>query len=106
MMVKNTFLGMFILIAFAGFSQSLPDSTKIKIDSLFKKWDNLNSPGCVIGIVRNDSLLYARGYGLANLKDNISNTPKSIYYMCSVSKQFTGYIIALLARQGKLKLDD
>ncbi len=107
MIVKNIFLGMlFLIIAFAGFSQSLPESSKIKIDSLFKKWDNLNSPGCVVGIVRNDSLIYARGYGLANLEDNTSNTPQSIYYMCSVSKQFTGYVITLLARQGKLKLDE
>lgn len=107
MRVKNVFPGiLLLLIAFKGFSQSFPDSTQIKVDSLFKKWDNIKLPGCVAGIVRNDSLLYAKGFGLANLEDNISNTPKSIYYMCSVSKQFTGYIIALLARQGKLKLDD
>jgi CubicO group peptidase (beta-lactamase class C family) len=87
-------------------AQSLPDSTINKIDQLFKKWDNPNTPGCVVGIVRNDSLIYSKGYGLANLENNIANTSQSIYYMASVSKQFTAYAITLLARQGKLKIDD
>jgi CubicO group peptidase (beta-lactamase class C family) len=87
-------------------SQALPDSMISKIDGLFKKWDNPNTPGCVVGIVRNDSLIYSKGYGQANLENNTPNTPPSIYYMASVSKQFTAYAITLLARQGKLKIDD
>jgi CubicO group peptidase (beta-lactamase class C family) len=89
-----------------GFTQSLPDSMKIKVDNIFKTWDSAGMPGCVVGIVRNDSLLYAKGYGLANVEDNIPNTPQSIYYICSLAKQFTGYAVVLLARAGKLKLDD
>src|SRR5687768_3659481 len=88
------------------FSQSLPDSTVKKIDILFKKWNNINTPGCAIGIVRNDSLVFSKGYGIANLEYNLPITTKTIFYTASVSKQFTGYCIVLLARQGKLKLDD
>jgi CubicO group peptidase (beta-lactamase class C family) len=87
-------------------SQSLPDSIKTKVDRIFSRWDSAGAPGCVVGIVRNDSLIYARGYGLANVEDNVPNTPQSVYYICSLAKQFTGYAIVLLARQGKLKLDD
>jgi CubicO group peptidase (beta-lactamase class C family) len=87
-------------------SQSLPDSTTKKIDSLFTKWNTQNSPGCAIGIVRNDSLIYAKGYGAANLEYNIPNTPETVFHVASVSKQFTAWSIILLARQGKLKLDD
>ncbi|MDN5287140.1 MAG: hypothetical protein JWR38_3414 [Mucilaginibacter sp.] len=87
-------------------AQALSDSMINKIDQLFKKWDKPNTPGCVVGIVRNDSLIYSKGYGLANLENNIANTPQSIYYMASISKQFTAYAITLLARQGKLKIDD
>jgi CubicO group peptidase (beta-lactamase class C family) len=87
-------------------SQSLPDSVVKKIDSLFTKWNNENSPGCTVGIVRNDSLIYAKGYGMANLEYGIPNTPQTIFHMASVSKQFTAYSIVLLARQGKLNLDD
>src|SRR5205814_1232955 len=43
---------------------------------------------------------------MANLEYNIINTPQTIYHMASVSKQFTAYSIVLLAKQGKLQLDD
>lgn len=87
-------------------AQLLPDSTLKKIDGLFKKWDNYNSPGCAIGIIRNDSLIYAKGYGMANLEYGIRITPETIFHIASVSKQFTAYAIVLLAKQGKLQLDD
>src|SRR5579863_3680821 len=88
-------------------AQALPDSITKKINDLFKDYDNTkSSPGCVIGIVKKDSLVYSKGYGFANLEYNISNRPSTIYYMASVSKQFTAYSIMLLARQGKIKLDD
>ena len=87
-------------------AQPVPDSTIKKIDSLFSKWNNVNSPGCTVGIVRNDSLIFSKGYGMANLEYAIPNTPATVYHMASVSKQFTGYAIVLLAAKGKLHLDD
>ena len=97
----------FLFVSFNKTSaQSIPDSVIKKIDSLFSKWNNNNSPGCTVGIVRNDSLIFSKGYGMANLEYDIQNTPATIYHMASVSKQFTAYSIVLLARQGKLQLDD
>ena len=87
-------------------AQTIPDSIVKKIDSLFTKWNTSTSPGCTIGIVRNDSLIFAKGYGMANLEYSIPNTPETIFHMASISKQFTGWSIMLLAQQGKLKLDD
>lgn len=88
------------------FSQSLPDSIIKSIDSLYTKWNTSTSPGCAVGILRNDSLIFSKGYGIANLENEVPITSKTIFYMASVSKQFTGYCIVLLARQGKLKLDE
>jgi len=87
-------------------SQTLPAATVKKIDSLFKKWDAPGKPGYAIGIVRNDSLIYAKGYGTANLEYNVPISPEIIFHMASVSKQFTAFSIILLAQQGKLNLDD
>lgn len=95
-----------LLIITSAFPQSIPDSVIKKIDSLFIKWNTSNSPGCTIGIIRNDSLIYARGYGQANLEYSIPNSPETIFHMASVSKQFTAFSILLLARQGKLTLED
>src|ERR1700744_2165529 len=106
-MRKHVLLVMSIfLFTVRGYSQSLPDSVTKKIDQVFKKWDSPNSPGAAVGIVRGDSLIYAKGYGMADLEHHIPITPESIFYMCSVSKQFTGYSIMLLERAGKLHLDD
>jgi CubicO group peptidase (beta-lactamase class C family) len=87
-------------------AQSLPDTTIKKIDNLFKYWDKNTSPGFAVGIVRNDSLVFSKGYGMANLEYNIPIKPETIFHMASVSKQFTAFSIVLLARQGKLNLDD
>src|SRR5882672_8099607 len=87
-------------------AQSLPDSVRTKINNLFTQQVQANGPGCSAGIVRNDSLIFSNGYGLSNLEYTIPITPKTIFHMASVSKQFTAFAIVLLARQGKLKLDD
>jgi CubicO group peptidase (beta-lactamase class C family) len=87
-------------------AQTLPDSVVKKIDSLFHRWDSKTTPGAVIGVIRNDSLIYAKGYGMANLEYAIPNSPETIFHMASVSKQFTAYSIVLLAKQGRLNLDD
>jgi CubicO group peptidase (beta-lactamase class C family) len=87
-------------------AEPIPDSVKIKIDKLFTEWSKGSSPGCAVGIVRSDSLIFSNGYGAANLEYAIPITPKTIFHMASVSKQFTAFSIVLLARQGKLKLED
>jgi CubicO group peptidase (beta-lactamase class C family) len=102
---KALFL-LLICIEIVARAQSLPDSTIAKVDRLFTKWDNKNTPGCVAGVIQGNQLVYAKGFGLANLEDSTINTPSSIFYMCSVSKQVAGYAIALLANQGKIKLDE
>jgi CubicO group peptidase (beta-lactamase class C family) len=96
-------------VAFAfspAFSQTLPPTLTDRIDSLFRQWDRTSSPGWAVGVVRNDSLIFAKGYGMANLEYGVPITPETIFHMASVSKQFTAFSIVLLARQGKLNLDD
>ena len=107
-MYTKTILNFLIATLFSlnMFSQSIPDSIVKKIDSLFTQWNTPNSPGCAVGIIRNDSLVFTKGYGMANLEYAIANEPSTLFHMASVSKQFAGYAIVQLARQGKLTLDD
>lgn len=78
---------------------------KNKIDFLFKDYNKKNSPGYAIGIVKDNKVLYARGYGSANLDYEIPITVNSSFDIASVSKQFTAACIALLIMDGKLSLD-
>ncbi|HEY5885067.1 MAG TPA: serine hydrolase domain-containing protein, partial [Pyrinomonadaceae bacterium] len=77
-----------------------------KVDQLFAQWDKADSPGCALGVIRNGQFVHKRGYGMANLEYNIPISPTTIFWIASTSKQFTAMSIALLARQGKLSLDD
>jgi CubicO group peptidase (beta-lactamase class C family) len=87
-------------------AQTLPQEITGKIDSLFSQWARTSSPGCAVGVVRNDSLIFSKGYGMANLEYGVPITPETIFHIASVSKQFTAYSILLLERQKKLSLDD
>lgn len=77
-----------------------------RIDAVFAPWDNAHSPGCALGVSQNGTPVYSRGYGMSNLEYDVPITPNSVFDVASVSKQFTGFSIALLASEGKLSLDD
>jgi CubicO group peptidase (beta-lactamase class C family) len=76
------------------------------VDSLFAEWNNPDSPGCALGIIRNGELVYAKGYGMANLEHDIPISASSVFRIASTSKQFTAACIVLLAERGQLSLDD
>jgi len=86
--------------------QALPDSTRIALNRVFASWSGTSSPGCVVGAGRNGDLVFQNGYGMANLELDVPITPASIFHVASVSKQFTAMAVLLLARDGKLSLDD
>lgn len=85
---------------------TLAQPTNAKVDLLFKEWDRPNSPGCALGVIRNGKFVYKRGYGMADLDHGVPLTPQSVFYIASMSKQFTAASIALLVEQGKLSLED
>ena len=77
-----------------------------KVDRIFAEWDKPDSPGCAVGVVQNGRFIYQRGYGMANLDYDIPNGPEMVYYVGSVSKQFTAAALGLLVLDGKVSLDD
>ena len=76
------------------------------IDSIFAEWNKTDVPGCALGIIKEGKLIYAKGYGMANMEYNIPNSASSVFRIGSTSKQFTAACIVLLAEKGKLNLDD
>jgi CubicO group peptidase (beta-lactamase class C family) len=103
---KRQFFFNLLLILIASQSVAQLNETQLKkIDDLFTEW-NSTTPGCVVGIVRNDSLLFSKGYGMANLETGTPNTPETVCMLASCSKQFTAYCIVLLVKQGRVNLDE
>jgi len=82
------------------------DSLARAIDRVFDAWRDTHGPGCALGVSRNGQTIVERGYGMANLETGTPIQSSSIFHVASVSKQFTAAAIMLLARDGKLSIDD
>lgn len=77
-----------------------------RVDSVFSDYDRSDSPGCAMGVIQDGDLIYARGYGMANLDLGTAITPASVFRIGSTSKQFTAAAVVLAAQRGELSLDD
>jgi CubicO group peptidase (beta-lactamase class C family) len=60
----------------------------------------------VVLVARGQELLFAKGYGMANLEWSVPNTPHTKFSIGSNSKQFTAVAILLLEERGKLRVTD
>ena len=63
-------------------------------------------PGMSVAIVRDQQLVWSKGYGYADLAKKIPMDPGSLCSICSISKLFTSVAIMQLWEQGKIRLDD
>jgi CubicO group peptidase (beta-lactamase class C family) len=77
-----------------------------QVDAIFAGFNTPRSPGYAVGVLQKEKLVYARGFGSANLDEATPITSKSVFNVASLSKQFTAAAIALLIREGKVSLDD
>src|ERR1700688_4023251 len=77
-----------------------------KVDQVFAAYNKPDTPGCALGIVRDGEFIYKKAYGTASLELGVPLTSQAVFYMGSVSKQFTAASVVLAAEQGYLSLDD
>ncbi len=91
----------------AGAQGSAPAPTVAsKVDAVFARWDSTFTPGCAVGVSERGAVVFQRAYGMADLEHDAVNRPDTIFEAGSVSKQFTAAAVLLLAREGKLSLED
>lgn len=76
------------------------------VDEVFAALDRPDGPGCAVAVTRGGTVVFEKGYGMANLEHGIPITPRTVFYAGSVSKQFVAAAVALLAEDGALGLDD
>lgn len=63
-------------------------------------------PGMTIAIAREGEVVFARGYGEANVELGVSAGTETLYGVASVTKIFTAAAVLHLAERGELSLDD
>ncbi len=64
------------------------------------------APGLAVGVVRNQKLVYAKGFGLSNVETGAKVSTRTLFHMASVTKPFVATAIVQLLEQQKLSLDD
>ncbi|HEY8999856.1 MAG TPA: serine hydrolase domain-containing protein [Mucilaginibacter sp.] len=97
-----------LLLLFGLFASAQNNQSQIEksVDSVFKNYDTKTGPGVAVLIVKDQQVIFKKGYGIANLEYDEPITPTSVFDIASVSKQFTGYAISTLIQQGKIFEDD
>jgi CubicO group peptidase (beta-lactamase class C family) len=77
-----------------------------RVNQIFASYKRAQGPGYAVGIIQNGRLVYARGFGLADVDQRVAITSSTVFNVASLSKQFTAASIGLLITRGKLTLED
>src|SRR5712692_3303109 len=105
--ISGILAALLIFMAPSGAVASAADDKKsAAVDEVFADLTKPESPGCALGVYRDGKIIYSKGYGLANLEENVPITPESVFDIGSTSKQFTAASILLLEEQGRLSVND
>jgi len=63
-------------------------------------------PGAALAVSKDGRLMYARGFGFADVERQEPARPPSLFRIASISKPFTSTAVLQLVQQGRLRLDD
>jgi CubicO group peptidase (beta-lactamase class C family) len=97
-----------IILMFGCATAQSPSSTSstTALDSTLAQIFALDlAPGMSVAVVRDTQVIYAKGFGWADVEARRPVTPQTIFYIASTTKSFTGLAAVLLDEQGRLDLD-
>jgi CubicO group peptidase (beta-lactamase class C family) len=78
-----------------------------KVDSAIRELMKKNRiVGLQLAVVKNNKIVKAANYGIANIQDSIAVDSKTVFSINSMTKGFTAVAIMQLVENGKLKLED
>ena len=88
-----------------GMAQDAGQLEKFEAD-IEKLRQRLKIPGMAAAIVKDQKLLWTKGFGYADLENKIPATPDTLFHLASITKTFAATLIMQLVEQGKLDLDE
>jgi CubicO group peptidase (beta-lactamase class C family) len=110
--------GLLLCVATGAAAQAPPASADLKDHPrvaealhLLDVWLDANRayeriPGISAGIVHDQELIWAKGFGYAHRETNEPATPATLYSICSITKLFTSIGVMQLRDAGRVRLDD
>lgn len=101
--MKKTSLLLLIIVCV---SCKTEESFENNVDEIFSAQFKDDQPGGVVMIVKDDSVVFSKAYGVADLNTKEKITTKTLFNTGSISKTFVSNTILSLALEGKLSLND
>ena len=77
-----------------------------EIDELMKASYPTHLPGAVVLVALDDQIIFQSGYGNSSLETKEAITPRHVFRIGSITKQFTAVAILKLVSEKKIRLDD
>jgi CubicO group peptidase (beta-lactamase class C family) len=108
--IRKTYRVVFILLIFSSFFPRLtitaaPNFDGTKVDQyMMDAMERLHIPGAALGIVKGDSIIYLKGYGISGPEQN-PVTPQTPFILGSTSKSITALAVMQLVEEGKVDLE-
>ncbi len=104
-------LMMLVVLALA---PTLPSAAQGRVPAPLKGFDAYAAaaveqwgiPGLAIAVVKDDSVVFARGYGVRRLGTSATVTPHTIFAIGSCTKAFTAAVLGMLVDSGKIAWDE
>lgn len=104
----NPLLALLLLAALTLFAQAQATDARLKeIDEYASKaLRDWNVPGMAIAIVKDDKVIFAKGYGVRELGKPEPVDEHTLFAIASNTKAFTASAVGILVDEGKVKWDD
>ncbi|HEX7183084.1 MAG TPA: serine hydrolase [Thermoanaerobaculia bacterium] len=98
-------LGLALLtIAGVSYAQEIPDFRDLE-NVVREELRETNVPGAAVAVIRGDRVLFAKGFGVANVETGEPVTTGRLFQVGSVTKTLTAAALVSIAEQGKVRLD-
>lgn len=108
--IRRIYMAVCILLLFFSFFPRLtatatPSFDGTKVDQyMIDAMERLQIPGAALGIVKGDSIIYLKGYGISGPEQN-PVTPQTPFILGSTSKSITALAVMQLVEEGKVDLE-
>ena len=104
-MIKNASF-FIVFLSLVGCAASSKMTTEKTIDKIMSRYNNTTTPGASVLVMKEDKIIFEKGYGVTNINSQEKITPQSNFRLASVTKQFTAMCILQLAKNKKLSIED
>jgi CubicO group peptidase (beta-lactamase class C family) len=102
-MVLTAFVG-FSFVTFGWSDRSVSDQAA-RIDKLVSRYAEYGYLNGTVLVAKHGTVIFARGFGEANMQSHVPNTTQTKFGIASLTKQFTAVLVLQQVAEGKIKLD-